>query len=85
MNLRITDENFDHQVQTISDYFEDTWVDRQVRSEPRRALVFPINFWNVYQRTLNSAHRTNSNIKGWQRRFQSTTSVSEKKGEFLYC
>lgn len=67
----ISHEEFDQRVQPIADYFEDTWIGRPNRHGPRRAPIYPIRLWNVYQRTLNGEHRTNNNIEGWHRRFQS--------------
>ena len=72
----ITDEDFDHRVQPIADYFEDTWIGRPVCRGPRRAPLFPINLWNVCQRTVNGERRTNNNIKECHRQFQSTGGCS---------
>ena len=39
----ITYKDFDHRVQPIADYFEDTWIGRPARRGPERAPVFFIN------------------------------------------
>ena len=53
-----------------SSYFEDTYIGRPGRRQ-RRDPRFSHDMWNVYQRTLQELPRTNNNIEGWHRGFQS--------------
>ena len=53
-----------------SSYFEDTYIGRPGRRQ-RRDTRFSHDMWNVYQRTLQELPRTNNNIDGWHRGFQS--------------
>ncbi|KAB0805687.1 hypothetical protein PPYR_02657 [Photinus pyralis] len=63
-------ENFPPEAQPIVDYFEDIYIGRRARRQ-RRPPIFSIEMWNMYQRTLDGRHRTNNNIEGWHRGFQS--------------
>lgn len=55
----------------IAGYFHKTYIGlNQPDSNVGRAL-FPIKFWNVNERTKNNEHRTNNQVEGWHRRFQS--------------
>lgn len=60
------------EAEQILDYFEDTYIGRFRRNGPRRAATFPINIWNMYARTNDEIPRTNNNIEGWHRGFEST-------------
>ena len=55
----------------IAGYFHKTYIGlNQPDSNVGRAL-FQIKFWNVNERTKNNEHRTNNQVEGWHRRFQS--------------
>ena len=56
-------------VDAVLDYFEDTYVGRQRRGRPRGTPMFPINVWNMVDRTEEELPRTNNHIEGWHRRF----------------
>lgn len=58
----------------ISNYFEDTYIGRLQRRR-RQPPLFPIDIWNVYDRTLNQQHRTNNAVEGWHRGFQATCGI----------
>ena len=49
-------------IQPIRYYFEETFVGRSVCC---------LHIWDIYDRTVQEHHRTNNNIEGWHRRFQS--------------
>ena len=55
-------------------YFEDTYIGAAQRRR-RRDPVYPIDLWNVHQRTLNNQQRTNDDVEGWHRGFQLTCGV----------
>lgn len=58
----------------IAGYFHKTYIGlNQPGSNVGRPL-FQIKFWNVNDRTRNNEHRTNNQVEGWHRRFQSVLS-----------
>lgn len=57
--------------QPILDYFEDTFIGRPGRRN-RRGPVFSLGIWNMFDRTVQELPRTNNNIEGWHRGFQSS-------------
>ena len=58
----------------IAGYFHKTYIGlNQADSSVGRPL-FAIKFWNVNERTKNDDHRTNNQVEGWHRRFQSVLS-----------
>ena len=57
------------------DYFEDTYIGRFRRNAPRRQPMFSMELWNIFHRTQDELPRTNNNIEGWHRRFQSNASA----------
>ena len=59
-------------VDAVLDYVEDTYIGRQRRGRPRDIPMFPIQIWNMYDRTLALLPRTNNNVEGWHKRFQTT-------------
>ena len=63
-------EDIGDDYQGLLDYFEDTYIGRPGRRQ-RRDPRFSHDMWNVYQRTLQELPRTNNNIEGWHRGFQS--------------
>ena len=49
-------------------YFIQTYIGSNgVDAQPP---LFPISFWNVYERTLSNCFRTNNCVEGWHRRFK---------------
>ena len=50
-------------VDVVLDYVEDTHIGRHRRGRPRDITMFPIQIWNMYDRTL---------AQGWHKRFQTT-------------
>ena len=60
----------------ILDYFEDNFIGRPNpkarQGQPkRRAPRFPIDLWNVYNKTVDDEPRTNNSIEGFHRGFES--------------
>ena len=51
-------------IDVILDYFEDTYIGRQRRGRPRGTPMFPINAWNMVDRTQDELPRTNNHIEG---------------------
>ncbi|KAK4876652.1 hypothetical protein RN001_009158 [Aquatica leii] len=73
---------FSPEAQPIMDYFEDIYIGRRGRRQ-RRPPFFPIQMWNMYQRTLDHHHRTNNHIEGWHRGFQSVCDNSPNIFKFI--
>ena len=59
----------DEEMQILYDYFEDTYIGRRQR-RGRRIPLFPIELWNVRERTQNGRTRTNNKLEGWHRAIQ---------------
>ncbi|KII67221.1 hypothetical protein RF11_13857 [Thelohanellus kitauei] len=53
----------------LSDYFEEYYIVRILRSNIRRATLFPPSLWNCYDATINNISRTNNSVKGWHNGF----------------
>lgn len=47
----------------IANYFEDNYIGRRQRNR-RQPASFPIELWNVYDRTMNNQQRTNNDVEG---------------------
>ena len=50
--------------------FEDTYIGRFRKNAPRRPPLFPIELWNMFNRTAEKLPRTNNNIEVWRNSFQ---------------
>ena len=51
-------------LELVLDYFEDTYIGRRLpngRGTPR----YPVNLWNMHQRTINNSMRTNKQAEAW--------------------
>ncbi|CAF1040298.1 unnamed protein product [Didymodactylos carnosus] len=57
-------------LQPLMDYFEDTYIGRR-RPNGRATPRFPIELWNMHQRTINHSMRTNNSAEAWHRRLNS--------------
>ena len=57
-------------VEPLLDYFEDNYIGRR-RPNGRATPRYPVELWNMRERTLNDAMRTNNNAEAWHRRFNS--------------
>ena len=57
-------------LEPLLDYFEDNYIGRR-RPNGRATPRCPIELWNMRERTLNGAMRTNNNAEAWHRRFNS--------------
>ena len=49
---------------------EDTYIRRLRPGGHRRAPLFDLAFWNMYDQTIGDLPRTNNAVEGWHRRFQ---------------
>jgi hypothetical protein len=58
------------QLEPLLDYFEDNYIGRR-RPNGRATPRYPIELWNMRERTLQNAMRTNNNAEAWHRRFNS--------------
>lgn len=59
------------ELEPVLNYFEDTYIGRPNRRGQRRPPLFPHEMWNVHDRTLQGAHRTNNHAEAANRRLQS--------------
>ena len=57
-------------VEPLLDYFEDNYIGRR-RPNRRATPRYPVELWNMRERTLNDAMRTHNNPEAWHRRFNS--------------
>ena len=53
----------------VIDYFEDTYIGRLRPGGHRRAPLFDLALWNMYDQTIGDLPRTNNAVEGWHRRF----------------
>ena len=58
------------------DYFEDTYIGRYRQNAARRAPMFAIELWNMFNRTDEELPRTNNSIEGWHSGFQAHVSCT---------
>ena len=64
-----TDDKW-QKVEIVSNYFEDTYIDRpHGQSGRRHPPRFPISLWNVHKRTIEGSGRTNNCVESWHRTF----------------
>ena len=54
----------------VIDYFEDTYIGRLRPRGHRRAPLFDLALWNMYDQTIGDLPRTNNTVEGWHRSFQ---------------
>ncbi|CAM4838718.1 unnamed protein product, partial [Rotaria magnacalcarata] len=57
-------------LEPVLDYFEDTYIGRR-RPNGRATPRYPVNLWNMHQRTINNSMRTNNQAEAWHRRLNS--------------
>ena len=60
-------DNAVEELDGVLDLLEDTYVLGRRRGRGRRAPRFPVDTWNVYERTLEGEARTNNSVEGWNR------------------
>ena len=70
----VTRNQYDGDADEVLDYFEDTYVGCFCRNAPRRLPLFPIELWNMFNRTAEELPRTNNNIEAWRNGFQANVS-----------
>ena len=58
----------------VLDYFEGSYIGTFQRNAPRRPPLFPIELWNMFNRTDDELPRTNNSIEGWHHSFHSNVS-----------
>ena len=63
-------EDFPLDAQAVIDYFEDTYIGRLRPGGHRRAPLFNMELWNMYNQTIDDLPRTNNAVEGWHRSFQ---------------
>ena len=63
-------EDFPLDAQAVIDYFEDTYIGRLRPGGHRRAPLFDMELWNMYNQTIDDLPRTNNAVEGWHRSFQ---------------
>ena len=51
-------------IDVILDYFEDNYIGRQRRGRPRQVPMFPMDIWNMHDRTQEELPRTNNYVEG---------------------
>ncbi|KAL8581989.1 hypothetical protein ACOMHN_027970 [Nucella lapillus] len=61
---------YDARGQPIFDYFEDKYIGRPRRRGPRHPPMFSIDMWNVHDRVLTDAAKSNNSCEGWHHAFQ---------------
>lgn len=54
----------------LLDYFEDNYIGRR-RPNGRATPRYPVELWNIRERTLSDSMRTNNQAESWHRRFNS--------------
>ena len=56
--------------QPVFDYFEDTYIGRPRRRGPRHSPLFEMGMWNVHDRVLSDAVKSNNSVEGFHNAFQ---------------
>ena len=65
---------YDGDIDEGLDYFEDTYIGRFRRNTPRGPPLFPIELWNMFNRTAEELPRTNNSTEAWHNSFQANVS-----------
>jgi hypothetical protein len=60
----------------ILDYFEGYIGRPRPNDQGRANPLFPLEMWNVHDRTVEGRPRTNNHVEGWHRRFQANIGAS---------
>ena len=61
-------DEFPLDAQEAIDYFEDTYIGKLLPGGHRRALLFDLALWNMYDQTIGDLPRTNNAVEGWYQR-----------------
>ena len=61
--------DWDNQINTASNYFEDSYIGGPGRHGPCRAPLISIGLWYMYDRALNGQAPTNNAIEAWHSGF----------------
>ncbi|CAF3804450.1 unnamed protein product [Rotaria sordida] len=70
--------HLDDTFQIMLDYFEDNYIGRFRANGSRTRPLFPIEYWNVYERTKNQQMRTNNSAEAWNRRIKEDSNIHTK-------
>ncbi|KAK7601123.1 hypothetical protein V9T40_008564 [Parthenolecanium corni] len=68
-------ETLDARLDPLVEYFEDNYIGKLSR-RGRKIPPFPISWWNVYDRTLEGAHRSNNYSEAAHRRLHYEMNVT---------
>lgn len=60
------------EIQDLYDYFETTYVGREIRGGRRRVPRFPPRLWNQHSRMTERLGRTNNMVEAWHRGIQAS-------------
>ena len=66
-------EAADERLDEVLDLLEDFYIMGRRRGRGRAAPRYPIQTWNVYQRTIEGRPRTNNTVEAWNRRWKIVT------------
>ena len=75
--------NYQGEVDSLLEYFEDTYIGRRRRNASRRTAIFPVGLWNMFHRTGEEIPRTNNIVEGLHRSFQAHVSCHPIFWKFL--
>ena len=64
-------DGFDSRALEIANCFEDTYIGRFNSRGHRQTPMFPLELWNIHQGTVDDQDRSNNQIEGFHRGFQS--------------
>ncbi|KII65317.1 hypothetical protein RF11_02737 [Thelohanellus kitauei] len=68
-------ENVIEEFRPLLNYFEDNYIGRFGRLS-RADPIFPISYWNQYNRVIENLPRTNNNLEGWHNGFNMLVNCS---------
>ena len=62
-------QEYPESAMTVTKYFEDNYIGKQLPNGSRRTPPFPIRVWNMHQRVIDRMPRTNNSVEGWHNAF----------------
>ena len=74
-SIEILADTLPDDLKPLLDWFEDYYVGRPDRRGRRRPPRFPVQMWNVYERTLEGSSRTNNHAEAANRRLSEELNV----------
>ncbi|CAF3918353.1 unnamed protein product [Rotaria sp. Silwood2] len=70
-------DDFDDEADDFLGYFKKTWIgEPKKRGTGRKKPLFPIELWNVYDRTVANLPRSNNSIEGWHNAFAKRVAIA---------